>query len=269
MNFLFPHTLSWVTFFTKEILSDDALVVSMTLSMLCLRSSWGLSPPVDSFCFPRLPCEPGSEMTRQQKPQSSGPRLTLFQHKAGRGRPLGAHLLSVCWEPQRLCACQPGVSSSLLVSRSSALALSIGFCFMLWCFVLFFNFYSSVLVSVIQQHEWVSEWKPLGRVWLLATPWTVQSTVSRLDTGVGSLALLQWIFPTQGWSSGLPHCRWVFIIWAAGEAQDKVNQPEPHVHPLPPASLPPHPAPVPARIITDASLGSCAGAASHQRWAHP
>jgi len=26
-------------------------------------------------------------------------------------------------------------------------------------------------------------------------------------TGVGSLSLLQGIFPTQGWNSGLPHCR--------------------------------------------------------------
>ena len=134
------------------------------------------------------------------------------------------------------------------------------FCFLTFTVLCWFQSYNNVRVS---------EWKLLGSVWLFATPWTVQSTVSRLDTGVGSLALLQWIFPTQGWSSGLPHCRWVFTIWAAGEAQDKVNQPEPHVHPLPPASLPPHPAPVPARIITDASLGSCAGAASHQRWAHP
>ena len=28
-------------------------------------------------------------------------------------------------------------------------------------------------------------------------------------TGVGSLSLLQGIFPTQGWSPGLPHCRWI------------------------------------------------------------
>ena len=29
------------------------------------------------------------------------------------------------------------------------------------------------------------------------------------NTGVGSLSLLQGIFPTQGWNPGLPHCRWV------------------------------------------------------------
>ena len=27
------------------------------------------------------------------------------------------------------------------------------------------------------------------------------------NTGVGSLSLLQGIFPTQGWKPGLPHCR--------------------------------------------------------------
>ena len=30
-----------------------------------------------------------------------------------------------------------------------------------------------------------------------------------LNTGVGSLSLLQGIFPTQGSNSGLPHCRWI------------------------------------------------------------
>ena len=29
------------------------------------------------------------------------------------------------------------------------------------------------------------------------------------NTGVGSLSLLQGIFPTQGSNSGLPHCRWI------------------------------------------------------------
>ena len=33
------------------------------------------------------------------------------------------------------------------------------------------------------------------------TPWTVQ------NTGVGSLSLLQGIFPTQGLNPGLPYCR--------------------------------------------------------------
>ena len=29
------------------------------------------------------------------------------------------------------------------------------------------------------------------------------------NTGVGSLPLLQWIFPIQGWNQGVLHCRWV------------------------------------------------------------
>ena len=29
------------------------------------------------------------------------------------------------------------------------------------------------------------------------------------NTGVGSLSLLQRIFPTQGWNPGLPHCLWI------------------------------------------------------------
>ena len=32
---------------------------------------------------------------------------------------------------------------------------------------------------------------------------------SRPNTGVGSLSLLQGIFPTQGSNPGLPHCRWI------------------------------------------------------------
>ena len=29
------------------------------------------------------------------------------------------------------------------------------------------------------------------------------------NTGVGSLSLIQWIFPTQESNRGLPHCRWI------------------------------------------------------------
>ena len=31
------------------------------------------------------------------------------------------------------------------------------------------------------------------------------------NTGVGSLSLLQGIFPTQGWNPDLPHCRWILL----------------------------------------------------------
>ena len=38
--------------------------------------------------------------------------------------------------------------------------------------------------------------------------YTVHGIVGQ-NTGVGSLSLLQGIFPTQGWNPGLPHCRWI------------------------------------------------------------
>ena len=53
-----------------------------------------------------------------------------------------------------------------------------------------------------------SEWKLLSHVWLfrphgLYSPWNSPGQ----NTGVGSLSLLQGIFPTQGLNPGLPNCR--------------------------------------------------------------
>ena len=39
----------------------------------------------------------------------------------------------------------------------------------------------------------------------LCSPWNSLGQ----NTGVGSLSLLQGIFPTQGSNPGLPHCRWI------------------------------------------------------------
>ena len=39
----------------------------------------------------------------------------------------------------------------------------------------------------------------------LHSPWSSPGQ----NSGVGSLSLLQGIFPTQGSNSGLPHCRWI------------------------------------------------------------
>ena len=47
------------------------------------------------------------------------------------------------------------------------------------------------------------KWKLLSRVRLFVTPWTIQ------NSAVGSLSLLQGVFPTQGLNPGLPHCRWI------------------------------------------------------------
>ena len=57
----------------------------------------------------------------------------------------------------------------------------------------------------------VSEWKLLSHVWLFMTPWTIVSpwSSSGQNIGVGSLSLLQGIFPTQEPNPGLLHFRWI------------------------------------------------------------
>ena len=51
---------------------------------------------------------------------------------------------------------------------------------------------------------WGWKWKSLSCVQLFVTPWTIQSMeFLGQNTGVGSLSLLQGIFPTQGLNSGL------------------------------------------------------------------
>ena len=48
----------------------------------------------------------------------------------------------------------------------------------------------------------------LSCVQLFATPWTIQSIeIIRPENWVGSISLLQEIFPTQGSNSGFLHCR--------------------------------------------------------------
>ena len=51
--------------------------------------------------------------------------------------------------------------------------------------------------------SWKGKWRSLSCVQLFATPWTSPG----YNTGVGSLPLLQGIFPTQGSNPGLPYCR--------------------------------------------------------------
>ena len=50
------------------------------------------------------------------------------------------------------------------------------------------------------------KWKSLSCVWLFETPWTIYSPWNSpgQNTGVGSLFLLQGIFPNQGSNPGLP-----------------------------------------------------------------
>ena len=52
------------------------------------------------------------------------------------------------------------------------------------------------------------KWRWLSHVRLFVTPWAKHPWNSPgQNTGVGSLSLLQGIFPTQGSNPGLPHCR--------------------------------------------------------------
>ena len=50
------------------------------------------------------------------------------------------------------------------------------------------------------------KWKSLSHVWFFVTPWTIQlMEFSRPEYWVGSLSVLQWIFPTQELNQGLLH----------------------------------------------------------------
>ena len=64
------------------------------------------------------------------------------------------------------------------------------------------------------------KWKSLSRVPLFATPWTIYSpwNFPGQSIGVGSLSLLQEIFPTQESNLGLPHCRQIFNQLSQREA---------------------------------------------------
>ena len=66
----------------------------------------------------------------------------------------------------------------------------------------------SELVEKMMLHDFW-KWKFLSRVRLFATPWTIHSPWNSpgQNTGVGSLSLLQGIFPTQGSNPSLPHCK--------------------------------------------------------------
>ena len=64
----------------------------------------------------------------------------------------------------------------------------------------------------------------------LYSPWNSPGQ----NIGVGSLSLLQGIFPTQGSNLGLRHCRWFFTSWATREAEEDRSG-----YPIPfPADLP-------------------------------
>ena len=70
----------------------------------------------------------------------------------------------------------------------------------------YFNFINTVIITISFINIGDSEkslrlFAPHG----LYSPWNSPGQT----TGVGSLSLLQGIFPTQGSNPGLPHCRWI------------------------------------------------------------
>ena len=61
----------------------------------------------------------------------------------------------------------------------------------------------SVVSDSLQLRGLYSPWNSLGQ-----------------NIGVGSLSLLQGIFPTQGLNPGVPHCRWILYQLSQSEAQE-------------------------------------------------
>ena len=54
------------------------------------------------------------------------------------------------------------------------------------------------------------------QMYLILAPWTSLGQ----NTGVSSLSLLQWIFPTQGSNRGLPHCRQILYQLSQREVEE-------------------------------------------------
>ena len=70
-------------------------------------------------------------------------------------------------------------------------------------------YHPHLLLPSIFLSIWKWKWKLLSRVQTLCSPMDCPWISSGWNTGVGSLSLLQGIFPTQGWNPGLLHCRWI------------------------------------------------------------
>ena len=98
----------------------------------------------------------------------------------------------------------------LPASGSSRHALACGLCnFNLYLHhhIAFLSVSFSILFSFWYLSLNLVTWKLLSCVWLFATPWTSPWNSPGQNTGVGSLSLLQGIFPIQRLNPGLLHCR--------------------------------------------------------------
>ena len=87
------------------------------------------------------------------------------------------------------------------------------------CWVFVVEVEAKVMSDSLQPHGLYSPWNSPGQ-----------------NTGVGSFSLLQGIFPTQGSSPGLPHCRWILyqlsheggpriLEWVAYSFSSRPSQP--------------------------------------------
>ena len=77
----------------------------------------------------------------------------------------------------------------------------------------FFLYY----VAYFHIHKSERKWRSLSRVWLFVTPWTPWNSPGQ-NTGVGSLSLLQGMFPTQGSNPQVSHTAGRFFTsWATRE----------------------------------------------------
>ena len=89
------------------------------------------------------------------------------------------------------------------------------FIFFAFDYIIFFFILHNCISFAKYQNEsilkvlYLVKWKSLSHVQLFATPWSSPWNSLGQITGVGSLSLLQGIFPTQGSNPGLPRCRWI------------------------------------------------------------
>ena len=86
------------------------------------------------------------------------------------------------------------------------------------CFSSTQSHFSDLTVRELDELEWLKMSSTRGvkvkvtqLCWTLCNPHGLYSPWNSPGqyTGVGSLSLLQGIFPTQGSNPGLPHCRWI------------------------------------------------------------